>query len=73
MLKKMRTSINVFISFFFISCAPSTIELSLTRPPEIFPEKIKKITRVSKIAKTPHFETPNPGPQIENLGLLESG
>ena len=43
MLKKIQNFIYVFMSFFFISCAPSTVELRLLRPPEIFTEKIKKI------------------------------
>ena len=43
MLKKIQNFIYVFMSFFFISCAPSTVELRMSRPPEIFAEKIKKI------------------------------
>jgi len=43
MLKIIQKFIYVFMSFFFVSCAPSTIEMRLSRPPEILPEKIKKI------------------------------
>ena len=43
MLKKIQNFIYVLMSFFFISCAASKVEMRLTRPPEIFAEKIKKI------------------------------
>jgi len=42
MLKIIQKIIYVFMSFFFVSCGPSTVEMRLSRPPEIFPEKIKK-------------------------------